>query len=84
MAGRKQPVRREGGEFNPAALSLEQQEAVVEEYLGINPRYFLYEGLSIKLNLSRFEYDNRVEHEKTGKPREWFNGWKPNKKKYTG
>jgi len=70
--------------FKPGDLTIEQQKLVVEEYLGYNPDYFIYEGQAIKMNLSLFEQENRVKAEKTGEPRVWFNGWKPNRKKYTG
>ena len=63
--------------FDPSKLTKEQQELVVKEYLGVHPRFFLYDGLQIKLNHSRFEAENRTEAERTGKPRVWFNGWKP-------
>ena len=63
--------------FDPSKLSKEQQEAVVKEYLGVHPRFFLYDGLQIKLNHGRFEAENRTESERTGEPRVWFNGWKP-------
>ena len=68
--------------FNAASLTKEQQEAVVEEYLGFHPDYFLYEGRQITLNISQMEYDERVKAEKTGEPRKWFNGWKPKPNKY--
>lgn len=69
--------------FDPKKLTIEQQEAVVEEYLGVHPDYFLYEGLNIKLNFSRYEAMNRIKAEKTGEPRVWFNGWKPKGKRNT-
>lgn len=59
--------------FDPADLSKEQLEACVEEYLGIHPRYFLYEGLQVKLNFGLFNYEKNV-----------FNGWKPARWRYTG
>ena len=79
----KKTINKEAA-FNAASLTKEQQEAVVQEYLGIHPNYFLYEGRQITLNISQFEYDERVKAEKTGEPRQWFNGWKPNMKKYRG
>ena len=66
--------------FDPKNLSKEQQESVVEEYLGFHPKYFLYDGLQVKLNLSRFEAENRAEAKRTGEPRKWFNGWNPKKR----
>lgn len=70
-------------EFDPSALTLEQQEAVVKEYLGYHPKYFIFEGLAIRFNQSRFEADERTRAaEKDAAPREWFNGWKPKPSKY--
>lgn len=57
--------------FDPKKLTLEQQALVVEEFLGVHPRYFLYEGLQIKLNHGAFRHDGHH-----------FNGWKPKKYKY--
>lgn len=57
--------------FNPAGLSREEQEAVVEEYLGVHPRYFLYKGLNIQLNHGKFRAEGHH-----------FNGWKPKDWKY--
>ena len=70
--------------FDPAKLTIEQQEMVVEEYLGYHPKYFLYVGNKILFNESRFSHEERSKIEKNGGNRKWFNGWKPNKKKYTG
>lgn len=58
--------------FDPKKLTIEQQEAVVEEYLGVHPKYFLYEGLAVRLNHGRFTHEGNA-----------FNGWKPNPKKYS-
>ncbi len=63
--------------FDPAGLSIEQQEEVVKFYLGVHPDFFLYQGNIIKLNFSRYEAENRRIAEKTGEPRVCFNGWKP-------
>ena len=79
----KKTVKKEAA-FNAASLTKEQQEAVVEEYLGVHPHYFLYEGKQIQLNISQLEYDERQKNLKTGEPRKWFNGWKPNMEKYRG
>jgi len=65
--------------FDPASLTIEQQKAVVEEYLGYSPDYFIYEGRQITFNLSQFEYDER---KKQGADRKFFNGWKPAPHKY--
>jgi len=64
--------------FNPKDLTIEQQEAVIEYYLGYHPRYFLYDGLQIKMNVGRFEADERSQQAKNPKyGRRWFNGWNP-------
>lgn len=59
--------------FDPKDLTKEQLESCVEEYLGVHPRYFLYEGLQVKLNFGLFNYEKNV-----------FNGWKPARWRYTG
>jgi hypothetical protein len=59
--------------FDPSALSLEEQAAVVEEFLGVHPRYFLYKGLNIQLNHGKFRFEGHA-----------FNGWKPASYKYNG
>jgi len=68
--------------FDPASLTIEQQEAVVEQYFGVNPRYFIYEGLAVRLNHSRFEADERNRQKAADLAgekydRKAFNGWKP-------
>ena len=69
--------------FDPKDLTLKQQEAVVEEYLGYPPKYFMYEGLKIRFNRSRYEADSRSETAKNPKAiRKWFNGWKPKEYKW--
>lgn len=67
--------------FNPKDLTIEQQEEVVKEYLGVHPDYFLYKGQNIKLNWGRYESDNRRIEKETGNPRVIFNGWKPKGKR---
>ena len=57
--------------FDPAALTLEQQEAVVEQYTGVHPKYFLAKGLNIQLNHGQFRHAGNH-----------FNGWKFASKKY--
>jgi hypothetical protein len=84
MTENKKTGAAKSAPFNPKKLTIEQQEAVVEEFLGIHPRYFIYAGQQIMLDLSRFEHENRNESARTGAPRKWFSGWKPNTKKYTG
>ena len=73
MPEQKERASKVGGSFEPSKLSKEQQEAVVEEYLGVHPKYFLYRGLNIQLNHGRFSHEGNA-----------FNGWKPNRRKYTG
>ena len=75
-------VKKKEAVFDPASLTNEQLEAAVEEYLGIHPKYFLYEGLAIRLNHGFFEADQREVSKRTGKPRKWFDGWKPKPNKY--
>lgn len=59
------------GSFDPKNLTPEQQEAVVEMYLGVHPKYFIYSGLNIKLNHGLYRHDGHA-----------FNGWKPKADKY--
>ena len=88
----KKPLVENGGEnppisikeFDPKSLTKEQQEEVVKEYLGVHPKYFIYEGLAVKLNFGLYSSEMRNLEKETGKPREWFNGWKPNLRKYHG
>lgn len=41
----------------PLKLSDAQKEKIVEEYLGAHPKYFIYGGLQITLDIWRFEHD---------------------------
>jgi len=69
--------------FDPKSLTIEQQEAVVEEYLGYPPKFFMYEGTKIRFNRSRYEAESRNATEANPKiPRLWFNGWKPKEYKW--
>ena len=52
--------------FNAASLSQEEQEAVVEFYLGVHPKYYIYEGLGLRVNEWAMNHD-----------RIYFNGFKP-------
>ena len=61
------------GAVKPAPLTIEEKENIVEEYLGVHPRYFLYSGNNIKLNTGMHRFDGFH-----------FNGWAPNKKAYHG
>jgi hypothetical protein len=38
-------------------LSMEQKEKIVEEVLGVHPRYFQYSGKSLTVDVSRIEVD---------------------------
>jgi len=40
--------------LNPASLSKEDQEAVVEYYLGVHPKYFNYFGTRIEIDIWNF------------------------------
>lgn len=70
MARKKIEVEENStSEFNPKLLTKEQLEACVEEYLGLHPKYFVYEGvfvINVTSNLWRITAD-RVN----------FNGFKP-------
>ena len=63
MVDKKQPVKKK---FDPKDLSPEEQELVVEEYLGVHPRYFVYKALNLQPDIWRLEHD-----------KQYFNGWKP-------
>ena len=63
--------------FDPASLSIKQQEEVVHEYLGIHPDFFIYAGLNIQLNVGKFNAYYRKLAKETDTPRVVFNGWKP-------
>ena len=52
--------------FDPASLSKGEQALVVEHYLGVHPKYFVYEGLKVNVDIWNMEYDKKH-----------FNGWKP-------
>ena len=34
-------------------------EEYVEEYLGVHPQYFIYEGLSLKVDVWKLEHDGK-------------------------
>ena len=50
-------------------LTDQEKEDIVAEYLGVHPRYFIYEGAKITINNWQFEHDGNR-----------FNGWAPDKK----
>ncbi len=56
--------------FDPASLTKEEQESVIELYLGIHPKYFLYVGTAIHIDV----YNAHLEK----KP---FNGFRPHMKR---
>ena len=41
----------------PKALSDEAKANIVEEYLGIHPKYFIYEAQQIKVDIWKMEHD---------------------------
>ena len=43
--------------FDPASLSLEDQGAVVEHYMGCHPKYYVYEGHKLKVDLWKMEHN---------------------------
>lgn len=77
----KQAEAAKPAAFDPASLSTEQQALVVEEFLGVHPDYFLYEGNQVKINLGKFDAYYRKLAKDTDTPRNIFNGWKPKGKR---
>jgi hypothetical protein len=57
----EQKSKQQPRKFSPASLTREQCEAVIEHYLGINPKYFLYESGQIKLNLWEMAREKQAE-----------------------
>lgn len=45
------------GAAKPAPLTKEQKEAFVEEIVGVHPKYFVYEGAQIKIDLYKMSMD---------------------------
>ncbi len=41
----------------PNGLTEDQKAKIVEEYLGVHPRYFLYSGQTIRVNIWTHERD---------------------------
>ena len=56
--------------FDPASLSTEEQEAVVEHYLGVHPKFFVYWGTCLAVDI----YNSHREGHS-------FNGFLPDLKK---
>jgi hypothetical protein len=55
--------------FNPASLSKEEQEAVIEHYLGVHPKYFVYRGIDLSVDIYNLNLDRKT-----------FNGFLPHLK----
>lgn len=55
--------------FDPASLSDKELEAAVEFYLGVHPKYYIYEGLGLRVNEWEMNHDRKA-----------FNGFKPHLK----
>ncbi len=53
----------------PKKLSDAEKADIVEQYLGVHPRYFIYEGMQIGLDIWNLENDGKH-----------FNGYKPHLK----
>ncbi len=53
--------------FNPASLTWEEAEAVIELYVGAHPKYFMFSWDKIKINLWLLEHEGNR-----------FNGFLPN------
>lgn len=53
--------------FNPASLTVKEQEAVVEYYMGVHPKYFVYYGYALNVDIYNLK-DKK------------FNGFKPHLK----
>ena len=52
--------------FNPASLSVKDQEAVIEYYLGAHPKFFLYVGTTLFVDIYNMNLEGKE-----------FNGFKP-------
>ena len=52
--------------FDPASLTAEQQEAVVELYLGVHPKFFVYRGTGLNVDIWNLNMAGKQ-----------FNGFKP-------
>lgn len=57
-------------ELDPASLSQEDQEAVVEFYMGCHPKYYVYQGLQLNVDIYSMNRDGV----------KGFNGFKPHKR----
>lgn len=67
MAEKKAKAASVEGAAKPKKVELSDAEieALIEDYLGVHPKYFVYEGLAIKVDIWNMEYDKKH-----------FNGWK--------
>ena len=45
--------------FDPASLSEEEQDAVVERRLGVHPKYFVYQGISLTVDIYNLNLDHK-------------------------
>ena len=64
MADKKQNVQAVAKPSVQSKLTQEQKEDIVEEVLGVHPRYFLKSGLNLKIDI--FTLNAEGKH---------FNGW---------
>lgn len=45
------------GAVKPAPLTKEQIEQIVADYISVHPKYFVYEGAQIKIDLYKMSMD---------------------------
>ena len=45
--------------FNPKDLTMEQQALVVEEFMGCHPKFYIYEGHKLKVDLWNLEREGK-------------------------
>lgn len=56
---KSKPASAGSAKFDPAKLTKEQQEAVVEHVLGLHPKYFVFAGLEITPDMYRLAKDGK-------------------------
>lgn len=44
----------------PRKLTDDEKAKIVEEYLGVHPKYFVYEGQQIKVDIWNMEHDGKL------------------------
>jgi len=71
MANKTKEVASTPKKFDPKSLNKDQQELVVEEYLGVHPKWLMPKGLNLQLNMGGFRSEGKL-----------FDGWKFAKNKY--